>query len=165
MRKSLVLTAVCLLVGACGYVSEYEKGVYDYEPVYCYQSIGGVECFKEPKHRDERRLVNYYGPAPSRYDKPEPAPEPQLFAPPPVDFFVRDPEPVPQPKPLRTAAPATAPGAAYAANAAFDTPVFAAPEVTVSADGLSPLSEPVVPAGPVPPTAAVDEPPFLYDSP
>lgn len=61
-RDTLFLTAVGVLVGACGYLSEYEKAVYDVEPVYCYQSIGqsvsGVECYKTPKHRDERRLVN-----------------------------------------------------------------------------------------------------------
>ncbi len=100
MRNTLFPTAVGVLVGACGYVSEYEKAVYDIEPVYCYQSIGrsvsGVECYKTPKHRDERRLVNYYGPHPSRYDRPEPPPPPTLSAPPPVDFYVRDPEPIPE---------------------------------------------------------------------
>ena len=105
MRNTLFLTAVGVLVGACGYLSEYEKAVYDIEPVYCYQSIGqsvsGVECYKTPKHRDERRLVNYYGPHPSRYDRPEPPPPPTLSAPPSVDFFVRDPEPVPEPAPPR----------------------------------------------------------------
>ncbi|MCZ6606621.1 MAG: hypothetical protein O7A64_02980 [Alphaproteobacteria bacterium] len=105
MRNTLVLTAVAALVGACGYVSAYEEAVYDVEPVYCYQSIGqsvsGVECYKTPKHRDERRLVNYYGPHPSRYDRPEPPPPPTLAAPPAVDFFVRDPEPIPQPAPPR----------------------------------------------------------------
>ena len=104
-RDTLVLTAVGVLVGACGYLSEYEKAVYDIEPVYCYQSIGqsvsGVECYKTPKHRDERRLVNYYGPHPSRYDRPEPPPPPTLSAPPSVDFFVRDPEPLPEPAPPR----------------------------------------------------------------
>ncbi len=78
MRNTLVLTAVAALVGACGYLSAYEEAVYDIEPVYCYQSLGqsvsGVECYKTPKHRDERRLVNYYGPHPSRYDRPEPPP-------------------------------------------------------------------------------------------
>ncbi len=48
MRNILFLTAVGALVGACGSVSEYETAVYDFEPVYCYQSLGrsvsGVEC-------------------------------------------------------------------------------------------------------------------------
>ncbi len=103
-RNTLVLTAVGALMGACGYVSAYEEAVYDLEPIYCYQSIGqsisGVECYKTPKHRDERRLVNYYGPHPSRYDRPE-APPPTLSAPPSVDFYVRDPEPIPEPAPPR----------------------------------------------------------------
>ena len=105
MRNILFLTAVGAHVGACGSVSEYEKAVHDFEPVYCYQSLGrsvsGVECHRTPKHRDERRLVNYYGPHPSRYDRPEPPPPPTLSAPPAVDFYVRDPEPIPEPVPLR----------------------------------------------------------------
>jgi hypothetical protein len=53
----LGLAAVeCL--GACtGYESEYEKGVYDYEPVYCYQTIGvagTVECTNAFSHLCDR---------------------------------------------------------------------------------------------------------------
>ena len=59
-----------------------------------------VPWYKTPQHRDERRLVNYYGPHPSRYHRPEPPP-PTLSAPPAVDFYVRDPEPIPEPVPLR----------------------------------------------------------------
>ena len=99
MRKLLILLAVSVLLGACGYVSEYEKAVYDWEPVYCYKSLAGVQCHDTPNHRDERRLVNYFGPDPSRYDRPKALPEPQLSAPPPIDFYVRDPEPVPEPAP------------------------------------------------------------------
>ncbi len=60
-----------------------------------------VPWYRTPKHRDERRLVNYYGPHPSRYHRPEPPPPPTLSAPPAVDFYVRDPEPIPEPVPLR----------------------------------------------------------------
>ena len=67
---TLTVIAPAALLAACGYVSEYEKGVYDYEPVYCYQSLAGIQCFEEPNHRDEKRLVNYYGPAPSRRRRP-----------------------------------------------------------------------------------------------
>ena len=67
MRKVLMVISSSMLLGACGgYVSAYEKGVHDYEPVYCYQYLGAVQCFDEPRHRDDERLVNYYGPAPSR---------------------------------------------------------------------------------------------------
>lgn len=125
MRNTLVLTAVGALVGACGFVSAYEEAVYDLEPVYCYQSIGrsvsGVECYKTPKHRDERRLVNYYGPHPSRYDRPEPPPPPTLAAPPAVDFFVRDPEPIPEPAPPRARTKPEAAEGLKAGPAAGDT--------------------------------------------
>lgn len=96
IRISAVLGLVAIL-GACGYVSEYEKAVYEWEPTYCYQSIGTVACYKEPYHRDERRLVNYFGPDPSRYDKPE-APQSAPPAPPEmVNYWVKDAEPVPRP--------------------------------------------------------------------
>ncbi len=97
-RISATFSLVALL-GACGYVSEYEKAVYDWEPTYCYKSIGRVACYKEPYHRDERRLVNYFGPDPSRYDKPE-APEATPLDPPEmVNYWVKDPEPIPRPAP------------------------------------------------------------------
>ena len=101
MRKLLVPLVVAASLGACGYVSSYEKGVYNYEPIYCYKSLGGVQCFDTPNHRDERRLINYYGPHPSRYERPPAPPPPNLVAPPPVDFYVRDPEPVPEPAPRK----------------------------------------------------------------
>ena len=82
MRTKLLTLGLTALLGACGYVDAYEKAVSDWEPTYCYKSIGGVECFREPFHRDERRLVNYFGPHPSRYDKPEP-PQLALIAAPP----------------------------------------------------------------------------------
>ena len=99
MKKTLALLALPAFLGACAYVSKYEEGVYDYEPVYCYQSIGAVQCFDAPRFRDEKRLVNYYGPAPERYDRPDPPPEPNLAPPPAVNFYVRDAEPVPRPSP------------------------------------------------------------------
>lgn len=84
------------VVAACGFVSEYEKQVYDWEPVYCYQSLGAVQCYEEPKHRDTRRLVNYYGPHPTRYDAPDAPERAEPQAPKPVGYWVKDEEPVPQ---------------------------------------------------------------------
>jgi hypothetical protein len=55
----LLAFAAAQCLGACtAYESEYEKGVYNYEPLYCYQTIGGVDCRREPYHRDLARLVN-----------------------------------------------------------------------------------------------------------
>ena len=141
MRNTVVLTAVAALVGACGYVPAYEEAVYDFEPVYCYQSIGqsvsGVECYKTPKHRDERRLVNYYGPHPSRYDRPEPPPPPTLSAPPAVDFFVRDPEPIPEPAPPRARTKAEPAEDLKAEPAAGDTSEGQAAPVVKAAQAAS----------------------------
>jgi hypothetical protein len=100
MRAGMVvalLSAVvaALLLAACtGYESEYERGVYDYEPIYCYQTIGAVDCRREPHSRDAARLVNYYGPAPGKYDPPDPPKEHPLRPPPKVKAAYRDPEPV-----------------------------------------------------------------------
>jgi hypothetical protein len=101
MLKSIFPLGLAALLGACSYVDEYERHVHGWEPTYCYQSIGGVGCFRTPYHRDERRLVNYFGPHPSRFDKPEP-PEPAPHSPPGmVNYWVKDPEPIPCPSPAR----------------------------------------------------------------
>lgn len=125
MIKTLAFLVLPAFLGACGYVSKYEQAVYDYEPVYCYQSLGAVQCFDTPRVRDEMRLVNYYGPAPERYDRPDPAPEPNLMAPPAVNFFVLDPEPIPSPSP-NAAGPRDLPwlSAKAPAEAASVQPIF-----------------------------------------
>ena len=85
------------LLNGCGYVDQYEEAVYDHEPIYCYQSLASIECSKEPNHRDNRRIVNYYGPHPSRYDD-EIQPElPELKAPKEIEYWLKDPEPIPRP--------------------------------------------------------------------
>jgi hypothetical protein len=78
------LVALLSLPGCTSFESEYEKGVYDYEPLYCYQTLGGVDCHRKPHQRDATRLVNYYGPAPSKYKLPKPPKEIALRAPPKV---------------------------------------------------------------------------------
>jgi hypothetical protein len=76
------LVALLSLPGCTPFESEYEKGVYDYEPLYCYQTLGGVDCHRKPNYRDAARLVNYYGPAPSKYKPPKQPEEIPLRAPP-----------------------------------------------------------------------------------
>ena len=83
-----------LLLAACSNMSEYERHVADWEPVYCYKSIGAVQCYKEPKHSDSRRLVNFYGPAPSEYDKPDAPDVSQTRPPKMITTWVKDPEPM-----------------------------------------------------------------------
>ena len=99
-EKSGMVVALAIAVAGCSsYDSAYEEGVSDYEPVYCYRSIGGVSCFDTPHHRDERRMVNYYGRSPGKHDRPEPPPKPRLDPPPASNYYVRDAEPVPRPAP------------------------------------------------------------------
>jgi len=95
MRALIVIVGITAVLSACTEKTAYEAAVEDLEPSYCYQSIGGVTCYANPYHRDARRLVNYYGPAPIRYGSPEPAVDPIRTAPAEIDFWVKDPEPVP----------------------------------------------------------------------
>ncbi|QLH40578.1 MAG: hypothetical protein HWD60_18830 [Defluviicoccus sp.] len=93
------VSLIAFLLSSCtSYESHYEKGVYDLEPIYCYQTIGTVDCHRHPDARDADRLVNYYGPAPSKYDPPE-APHLNKLRPPPKgQGYWRAPEPIPGPR-------------------------------------------------------------------
>ena len=142
---TLTAIAPAALLAACGYVSEYEKGVYDYDPVYCYQSLAGIQCFEKPNHRDEKRLVNYYGPAPSRFDRPEPPAPATLHAPPAIDFYVRDREPIPEPAPPREATRLPWLKGAALAPAASPTPRVIVP---ISAPALAPAPAVAFPGEP-----------------
>ena len=90
-----ILTLVVLsgLLGGCGYGDAYEEVVYDREPVYCYQSLAGVECFRKPNQSDKRRIINFYGPDPTFYPEPKATIVPELKAPRAIDYWVKDPEP------------------------------------------------------------------------
>lgn len=105
MKRIATLIAATAVLGACNYVSKYEEAVYDYEPVYCYKTLAGIQCFDTPNQRDERRLVNYFGPHPSRYERKWQKPERHLAPPPPIDYFVRDADPIPQPAPAKGVEP------------------------------------------------------------
>ncbi len=95
MWKFGIIALAALSLSACAQKSAYEAAVEDEEPRYCYRSLAGVTCYDKPNHRDEKRLVNYYGPAPMRYEKPAPAPRPTYYAPEAVNYWVKDPEPIP----------------------------------------------------------------------
>ncbi|MBO6947217.1 MAG: hypothetical protein JJ855_04485 [Rhodospirillales bacterium] len=97
LRKFGIALIFAVSLSACSYVDEYERQVHDWEPTYCYKSLGAVQCYRAPKHSDSLRLVNYYGPHPSRYDAPEPLQEPNFKAPEMVNYWVKDPEPIPRP--------------------------------------------------------------------
>jgi hypothetical protein len=95
MKKIIAVIAFSAVLTACGYVDKYEEGVADYEPTYCYAALGGgVECYRQPVAGEDRRLVNYYGKHPSRYDAPEKPAAAEYQAPPMVNTWVKDPEPV-----------------------------------------------------------------------
>ena len=72
-RILLAATFLAGLAGCADYESAYEEGVEDYEPIYCYQSLADAACYRRPYVRDARRLINYYGPSPRRYDRPKPS--------------------------------------------------------------------------------------------
>ena len=66
LRKVIFAATLVAGLSACGAVDKYESQVSDWEPVYCYQSLAAVQCYRQPKYSDQLRLVNYYGPHPSR---------------------------------------------------------------------------------------------------
>lgn len=93
--RALVCMLVTALAGCTSYESAYERSVYAYEPVYCYQSLGAVSCYRQPQQRDARRLVNYYGPGPSKYPQPEPVEKAEGAPLPKIGRYSLDPEPDP----------------------------------------------------------------------
>lgn len=99
MLKFWVAGLAILSLSACAQKSAYEAAVEDLEPRYCYKSLAGVTCYEKPYHRDEKRLVNFFGPAPKRYEKPATLPEPRRDAPEAITYWVKDPEPIPTPAP------------------------------------------------------------------
>jgi hypothetical protein len=101
MLKRISSLSAVVLLAACSNMTQYERQVADWEPVYCYKSIGAVQCYKEPKHSDSRRLVNFYGPAPSEYDEPDEPTRSHTRPPKTIKVWVKDAEPVPQASPAR----------------------------------------------------------------
>ena len=97
LRKVIFAATLVAGLSACGAVDKYESQVSDWEPVYCYQSLAAVQCYRQPKYSDQLRLVNYYGPHPGRYDAPPPLPEPNFKAPEMINYWVKDAEPIPRP--------------------------------------------------------------------
>ena len=93
IKRIVTLVTVSCSLGSCGYGDTYEEVVYDREPIYCYQSLAGVECFRAPNHFDKRRIVNFYGPDPTFYQEPRAAKIPELKSPKAIDYWVKDPEP------------------------------------------------------------------------
>lgn len=100
MRALMITAAAALGLSACGYVSEYESHVHDMEPVYCYRTLGAIQCQATPDREADRRLVNYYGPDPSRTERAEKPPAVLPDPPPEVNYWVKDAEPIPRPAPL-----------------------------------------------------------------
>lgn len=99
MRILLTIAVLATGLGACGYVSKYESQVHDWEPVYCYRTLAAVECRAQPDRTRDALLVNYYGPDPSRTDPPEKRDAAPSNPPPAVNYWVKDPEPIPRPAP------------------------------------------------------------------
>ena len=99
LKRIITLAAFAAVLGACSDMTAYERAVEKHEPVYCYQNLGGVVCHQKPNFDDERRLVNFYGPAPRRYERPAPPAQQKLFAPEPANYWAKDPEPLPKPAP------------------------------------------------------------------
>lgn len=101
LRAAMALSAAALAGGltACAPADRYEAAVENWDPIYCYKSLAGARCYAEPKASDAGLLVNYYGPSPRRYPAPPPLPEPNFKAPQMINYWVKDPEPIPRAAP------------------------------------------------------------------
>ena len=99
LNKLLFVAAMGVVLSACGHIDEYEAQVHDWDPVYCYKSLAATSCYQAPKDRDKLRLVNYFGPHPSRYDVPEMPERRAPVAPEMINYWVKDAEPLPRPAP------------------------------------------------------------------
>lgn len=85
LERGALLAALVLALSACARdETAYERGVAAYEPVYCYASLADADCYRQPYFRDDRRLINHYGPTPRSYDRPKP-PKPARLDPPPPE--------------------------------------------------------------------------------
>lgn len=70
VRTALLGLASAALLSSCGSASSpCEEAVEDREPIYCYRTIGDVNCYALPVPGEERRLVNFYGPPLGSYDE------------------------------------------------------------------------------------------------
>ncbi|MBL96117.1 MAG: hypothetical protein CFH06_01930 [Alphaproteobacteria bacterium MarineAlpha3_Bin5] len=100
MKSLIHATTVILLLSSCsGYVDRYEKHVEKRDQIYCYKSLAATTCYDEPYEVDDARLVNYFGPQPSRHERKSEEAVSQPVPPPSVSYWVKDPEPVPRAAP------------------------------------------------------------------
>lgn len=91
----LMLLCINILQAACSKTDFYEKEVKNWEPVYCYQTIGRVQCHKKPKSMDKKRIVSFFGPAPETYEKYKKDRREKLSPPKMIKNWFKDPEPIP----------------------------------------------------------------------
>ncbi len=65
------------------YDGHAEPRIISVAPIYCYQTIGVVDCFERPQLGQEQRMVGYFGPYAAAYSypfrdvSPTPVPYPQ----------------------------------------------------------------------------------------
>ena len=70
VRTALLGLASAALLSSCGSnLLLYEEAVEDWEPIYCYRTIGDADCYALPVPGEERHLVNFYGPPPRSYEE------------------------------------------------------------------------------------------------
>lgn len=102
LGHAAIISSAVILAACSSNLTQYEQQVQNLEAVYCYKSIGTVQCYTKPLLGESRRLVNFYGPAPSQYDKPDQPRVASPKAPRMIDHWVKDPEPIPQAAPLKS---------------------------------------------------------------
>lgn len=158
LRDTLVPLAVALAAAGCGSDrTAYEHAVAKEEPVYCYQTLAGIDCYKRPDFRDERMLVNFYGPPPADFERPEPPEAAELTPPPPVDHYCRvgEPDACALPPPAADAETQAPPFGPPVPRPAPEPPLAEANDVP---EPITPDAPPLAPPLAPPPASVIDPP-------
>lgn len=116
--RPFIAGCLVLALAACGRPDPpYVAAVRREQPIYCYRTLAGVDCYARPFFRDERQFINHFGPPPHEFERPKPPPAVRLMPPPEVDHYCRVAEP--DACPLSTAEAPAATAAEGGAPAAF----------------------------------------------
>jgi hypothetical protein len=99
MLRLLMLLGIIGVINGCANPKIVSKETLNQDPMYCYQTLAAVQCYKDPHPVDYDRLVYSRGDASSK--EPKSANSIGDFLKPPTKKngrWVKDPEPLPMPR-------------------------------------------------------------------
>ena len=99
MLRLLILLSTIGVINGCANQRMVSNENLNQKPMYCYQTLAAVQCYKDPHPVDYDRLVYSRGDSPR--GEPESANSVGDFLKPPTEKngrWVKDPEPLPMPR-------------------------------------------------------------------